>query len=57
MLIPKWDVTIKQQSSRIWVLCGKEAEKLYESEVVDNLKEAVSSRQNRTDVHMNSQTR
>lgn len=54
VLRPKWSIFIKPLPSGI--LVEEEVERLQEPEVVDYSKEAVSSRYNGTETHMNSET-
>lgn len=49
-----WDVFIKSLPSRLRALCGKGIRKALSVQVMEHSKEIVSSRQKRTDGHMNS---
>ena len=46
---PKWDICNKALPSRLRELCGRGDIKILRARVMDDPKEAVSSRHNRTD--------
>lgn len=52
---PKWAVFIKAFTSRLRELCRKGGRKPDGLEVIDESRETLPSRYNRTDAHMNSQ--
>ena len=54
-LSPKWDVCIKSLPQGSGTYAEEEVERLLEAEVVDDSKETVSSRHNRTNAHTNAQ--
>lgn len=55
VLSPKWDVFIKPLPQGSGTYAEEDMERLLEAEVVDDSKEIVSSRHNRTDAHTNPQ--
>lgn len=53
VLSPKWDVFIKPLPQDSGTYAEEDVERLLETEVVDDSKETVSSRHNRTDAYTN----
>ena len=54
-LSPKWDVFIKPLFSRLREMCGREIEVLLTLDEMENYKEIVSSQDDGTGAHMNSE--